>query len=146
MSNTLADQNRVLVHWSFWIISAVALLWNVGGVANYIMQTMNPDSLDTYREAERVVIEGRPAWATSAFAIAVFGGTFGSLLLLFKKSAASHVFIASLAGVIVTLIHAFGAIHWTFDVGTLMPQLMSLAVAGFLIWYSKMARRKSWIS
>jgi len=72
------------VHWSFWVISAVALIWNVMGVINYFMQ-MNADALATYPEAERAIVEGRPAWATGAFAIAVFGGAVGGLLLLLRK-------------------------------------------------------------
>jgi len=69
------------VHWSFRIIGAVALIWNVVGVINFFVQ-VNPDALAAYRESERAIIEGRPAWATGAFVIAVFGGALGSLLLL----------------------------------------------------------------
>ncbi len=32
------------VHWSFWAIGAGALIWNVMGVMNYLVQ-MNADSL-----------------------------------------------------------------------------------------------------
>ena len=92
------------VHWSFWLIGAVALIWNVVGVINFFMQ-MNPDVLAAYRESERAIIEARPAWATGAFAIAVFGGALGSLQLLFRKSAVYCLFIASLPGVIVTMSH-----------------------------------------
>jgi hypothetical protein len=46
------------VHWSFWLIGVVALLWNIGGVANYVMQVMSADALDSYREAERAIIDG----------------------------------------------------------------------------------------
>ncbi len=67
------DKTVGCVHWSFWLIGAVALIWNVVGVINFFMQ-MNPDVLAAYRESERAIVEGRPAWATGAFAIAVFGG------------------------------------------------------------------------
>jgi hypothetical protein len=99
-----------------------------------------------YREAERATIDGRPAWATGAFAIAVWGRAIGCLLLLLKQSAVLYAFIASLIGVIVTMIHALGAVDWMLDFGTLMPQLMSLVVAAFLLWYSKHAAGKGWIS
>ncbi len=89
------------------MIGAVALIWNVMGVINFFAQ-MNPDMLAAYRESERAIIEGRPAWATGAFAIAVFGGALGCLLLLLRKSAACYLFIASLLGVIVTMIHTLG--------------------------------------
>jgi len=133
------------VHWSFWVIGAIALIWNVGGVINYFVQ-MNPDMFAAYRESERAIIEGRPAWATGAFAIAVFGGALGCLLLLLRKSAAYYLFIASLLGVIVTMIHTLG-VGVDFVLGEILGIIiMPLVVAAFLIWYSKQAERKGWTS
>ena len=135
------------VHWSFWVIGAIALIWNVMGVINYFVQ-MNADALATYPESHRAIIEGRPAWATGGFAIAVFGGALGCLLLLLRKSAASYLFIASLLGVIVQLIHTLGIASSTIDFSPFeisMMILMPLAVAAFLIWYSKLAKSKAWI-
>jgi len=136
------------VHWSFWAVGAVALIWNVMGVMNFIVQ-MNADALASFPDSHRAIIEGRPAWATGGFAIAVFGGALGGLLLLLRKSAAYYLFIASLLGVIVAHTHAFGIASSVFDFGAfdiLMMILMPLVVAVFLIWYSKWAKRKGWIS
>ncbi len=136
------------VHWSFWIIGAVALIWNLMGIMNLFMQ-MNADALATMPEAQRAIIEGRPAWATGAFAIAVFGGALGSLLLLLRKSAAFYLFIASLLGMLVHMIPYLGMAGSTIDFGPFeisMYILMPLVVAAFLIWYSKHAKSKGWIS
>ena len=131
------------VHWSFWAIGAVALLWNVAGVVNFFVQ-MNADAVAAMPESQRAIIEGRPAWVTGAFATAVFGGALGCLLLLLRKSAAYYLFIASLLGVIVTIPHALGMVGSTID---FVPYvLMPLVVAAFLIWYSKRAESKGWIS
>ena len=133
------------VHWSFWVIGAIALIWNVMGVINFFMQ-MNPNVLAAYRQSERAIIEGRPAWATGAFAIAVFGGALGCLLLLLRKSAAYYLFIVSLLGVIVTMAHTLG-VGIDFGLGEILGIiLMPLVVAAFLIWYSKQAESKGWIS
>ena len=118
------------------------------GVINYFVQ-MNQDVLALYRESERAIIEGRPTWATGAFAVAVFGGALGCLLLLLRKSAAYYLFIASLLGVIVTMTHTLGMVGSTIDFGPfeiLMIILMPLVAAAFLIWYSKWAESKGWIS
>jgi hypothetical protein len=130
------------VHWSFWLISSLALIWNVMGCINYFMQ-MNPDALAEYPEVARALVEGRPAWATGAFAIAVFGGAVGCLLLLLRKSVAYYVFIASLLGVIATLIHTFSV---EVSIGIVVGSLMSLVVVVFLVWYSKFVARKRWIN
>ncbi len=133
-------------HWSFWAIGAVALIWNVMGGINFLVQ-MNSDALTAYPEAARAIIEGRPAWATGGFAIAVFGGALGCLLLLLRKSVAYYLFIASLLGVIVTMIHTVGIASSTLDFSAfeiLMMILMPLVVAAFLIWYAKQAESTGW--
>jgi len=142
------DENVGGVHWSFWAIGAVALIWNVMGVINFFVQ-MNADALAAMPEAHRAIVEGRPAWATGGFAIAVFGGALGCLLLLLGKSAAYYLFIGSLLGVIVQLIHTLGVASSTIDFSPfdiLMIILMPLVAAAFLIWYSKQAESKGWIS
>ena len=139
------DESLESVHWSFWAIGAVMLIWNVMGCINFFMQ-MNPDMLAAYRESERAIIEGRPMWATVAFAIAVFGGALGCLLLLLRKSSAFYLFIASLLGVIVTTIHTLG-LGIDFGLGEILGiVLMPTVVAAFLIWYSRRAANKAWVS
>jgi len=133
------DKTAGCVHWSFWVIGAVALVWNLMSVMNFIMQ-MNPETLANMPESYRAIVEARPAWATGAFAIAVFGGALGCLLLLLRKSAAYYVFIASLLGVIVQVTPTLGQVSATIGVG------VSVLVAVFLIWYSKHTKSKGWIS
>lgn len=133
---------KIKIHWSFWLICIVALIWNVMGSINFIMQ-MKPDMLANYPEAAQSLIASRPLWATVAFAVAVFGGTLGDVLLLLKKSVAYHLFIASLLGVIVANIHTFNV---SGSVDIWVGSLMSLVVAAFLIWYTKLVKHKGWIS
>jgi hypothetical protein len=133
------------VHWSFWAIGIFMLIWNAMGCINFFVQ-LNPDSVASYRETEQAIILGRPAWATAAFAIAVFGGALGSLLLLLKKSISFYVFIASLVGVALTMIHTLN-IDAAFGIGeTLGIVVMPLIVAIFLVWYSKYADSKGWVN
>lgn len=139
----MGDETVGRVHWSFWIIGAVGLIWNVMGGMNFVMQ-LNADSLASYPESYRPIIECRPAWATAAFAIAVFGGAIACLLLLLKKPAAYWLFIASLFGVIVTMGHIYSVTGFSaFDIW--IGVLMQLAVAALLIWYAKHAQTKGWI-
>jgi hypothetical protein len=136
------------VHWSFWLISVAALLWNIGGAINYIMQT-DMDFVSTLPETHRAIIEGRPMWATAGFAIGVFGGALGCLLLLFRKSYALYLFIASFAGIVVTMIHTVNVANTNTNFTA--PEIfimivMPVIVAAMLIWYAKLAMRKSWIN
>ncbi len=141
----MASKNAGAVHWSFWVIAVIALIWNGLGIINFFVQ-MNPEVIEAYRDSERAIIVGRPLWATSGFALAVFGGGVGAVLLLFRRSAAHYLFIASLLGVVVTMTHALG-VDISFGVGEIVAIiLLPIAVALYLIWYSKLVIRKGWVN
>ena len=141
----MSENSKSAVHWSFWLIGALTLLWNVGGSANYLMQ-MNPEMIDSYRASEQAIIAGRPAWATAGFAIGVFGGALGCALLLFRKSASFYLFVASLLGVIAAVAHTF-TVDFDFSTAEILAfTLMPVVVAAFLVWYSRFARGKGWTS
>lgn len=135
------------VHWSFWAIGAIALVWNVLGAVNYMMQ-MDPDTITSYPETHRAIIDGRPAWATGGFAITVFGGALACLLLLFRRSVALYVFIASLLGVLVTTVHTLNVVMSTagftaFEI--VVMTVMPVVVAALLVWYAQLAKSKEWL-
>ena len=131
-------------HWSFWFIGVLTLIWNVLGCVNFIVQ-MNPDVVSSYRETEQAIIQGRPFWATAGFAVAVFGGALGCVLLLLKKPVACYFFVASLIGVAVTMIHTLTK-GIGFGVGEIIGIIvMPLVVAAFLVRYAKYTERRGWL-
>lgn len=137
-------KNRPRVHWSFWAIGAVSLIWNVLSVVNFFVQ-MNPSMLEAYRESERAIVENRPLWATAMFAVAVFAGTLGSAALLVRKTLAFSLFIVSLVGVVGTMVHSL-SLGIEFGVGEVLGIiLLPLLVPAFLIWYSTFAARQGWL-
>ena len=139
------DDSAGAVHWSFWAITIFMLIWNVMGCINFFIQ-MNPEMVTSYRENEQAIITGRPIWATVAFAIAVFGGALGCLMLLVKKSIAFYFFIASLLGVVVTMVYTL-SVGIELGIGEVIGIIiLPLMVAVFLIWYSKYVQNKGWIS
>lgn len=141
--DVMNEENVSGVHWSFWVIGAVALIFNVMGIINFISQ-MNADMVAAMPELYRVVIEARPSWATGAFAIAVFSGVLGCLLLLLRKSAAYYLFVVSLlAAIVATIQFNFAAQFSLLD--ALIGSVMQLVVTVFLIWYTKWIDRKGWI-
>ena len=131
------------IHWSFWFIGALGLVFNLAGGVNFVSQ-MNPSIVDAMPVAYRTIVESRPAWATAAFAIAVFGGALGCLLLLLRKSVAYYVFIVSLLGAVAAQMPFFGMTD--FPNAALIGGLIQLVVTAFLIWYAKWAQGKGWIN
>ena len=144
MRNVINTKPIAEIHRSFWLIAGIAFIWNVLGSINFVVQ-LNPDMIDAYRESERAIIMNRPAWATVAFAVAVFGGAIGSVLLLLRKSIAFYLFIASLLGVIVAIMHSLSVDNFLGLGDILGIILMPVAIAAFLVWYSKMTENKGWI-
>ena len=129
-------------HWSFWVICVLALIWNVMGSINFLLQT-DLKMVANFPEAAQSLIASRPLWATIAFAIAVFGGVLAEILLLLKKSVSYYIFVVSLFGALITNIHTF-QVSRAVDIW--VGSLISLIIASFLIWYSKFVKRKGWIN
>jgi hypothetical protein len=125
-------------HFSFWIFAAVGLLWNLMGCLNYIMQA-NADVVAQMPELYQAIIAARPAWATAAFAIAVFGGAVGCILLLLRRRVASAAFVVSLIAIA-------GHSVFTLRVAGVTPSLVLVVLVGVaLLWYSSIARRSGWL-
>ena len=125
-------------HFSFWIFAAVGLLWNLMGCLNYIMQA-NADVVAQMPELYQAIIAARPAWATAAFAIAVFGGAVGCILLLLRRRVASAAFVVSLIAIA-------GHSVFTLRVAGVTPSLVLVVLVGVaLLWYTSIARRSGWL-
>jgi hypothetical protein len=133
---------------AFWIISVIALLWNAIGIVSYWMTvTVSPQALQAMTAPERALYQGMPIWVTSAFAIAVFGGTLASIVLLLRRAWAVPVFVLSLVAILVQMGHAFFMttmleVHGL--AGAILPTLV-IVVGIYLVAFSRSARKKGWI-
>lgn len=133
----------------FWIVGWGALLWNLMGVMAYLTQVFMPAEMFQQLTIEQQqLIENTPAWATAAFAVAVWGGTIGAILLLMKKKSAKIAFIFSLVGVSVQIIHSLffsNSMEVYGPGGLIMPFMIVLFGIG-LIWFSEKAAKNGWVS
>lgn len=128
----------------FWIVSILALIWNGLGVMAYLVRAYATDemiaALPEEQQAEFLV--EYPTWYTAAFAIAVFAGVLGCFALLFRKKIAYGLFILSGLGAIIQYIYLFINV----DLPSIIMPAMVIVVCLFLIWFSKNAIAKHWIS
>lgn len=146
MINALDDKPTT----SFWAISAAALIWNLFGFLVYVMQvTATPEELAAaYTEEQVAFIQSAPVWATSVFAIAVTTGVLACLTLLLRKAWAVPLFVVSLAAVLLQNIHSFvlnDAIA-VFGPPPAFIQATVVAIGAAMIWYSRRAQKKRWLS
>ena len=133
----------------FYVISSMALVWNLMGVFNYLGQVLMSDEvLASLPKDQQLLYQDVPAWVTAAFAVAVFSGTLGAVFLLLKKKIASTFFILSFVGIVTQMSYGLLLDEKTDNygpLGLLMP-LMIIAIGGYLIWYSKKAKENRWLS
>ena len=127
---------------SYWTIAVLGLAWNLMGCLNFIAQT-NPETVAQMPEAYGAVIASRPAWATAAFAVAVFGGAVGCILLLLRRGVAVHVLMLSLGGIVLSLVHAVMTAGFAAQV--LIGTGMSLLIGIVLLWMARLAQRSGWL-
>ena len=132
----------------YWVVSAIALIWNLMGVVNYLSQAfMKDEMLAAMTEDQRIYIENRPPWATGAFAVAVWAGLIGCLLLLIRKKQAFILLILSFLGVVVQMIHSFfiaNAMEVYGPGGLIMP-IMILVIGIGLILLAKKGETVGWL-
>lgn len=125
---------------SFWVIGIVALIWNLMGVFAYLQQAyMTAEDLSALPIEEQALYENIPAWVTAAFALAVFGGALGCVLLLLRKKLATFVFIISFVSILAQMTYNLfmsKAMEVYGPGGMIMP-VMVIVIGAYLIWYSK---------
>jgi len=134
----------------YWVVAAIALVWNLFGVMAYLGSVyMPPEALEALDPDRRTFIENTPGWVTGAFAIAVFTGTIGCLLLLFKRKLALPFLGASLGGILVQQYYGFFGSNAVEVYGSTEGIILPVMVLGFailLLILARSAARKGWIA
>lgn len=132
----------------FWIVALLGLLWELFGVAMYLMHVGVLPNSQEMSEAERSLMESSPVWVTGLFAIGVFGGALGTLGLLLRKRWARPLLILSLIAVILQFggwLLATDAIAVMGPSVFVMPAVI-VAVAILLAWLATVAVKRGWLS
>jgi hypothetical protein len=134
---------------SFWVISVLVLLWNITGCAMYVMQvSMTPEDILALPAEQQAMLTNVPTWVTSAFALAVWGSLFGSVLLLMRKKLAGPVFVASFAAILIQMYYSFfmsPMMELSGAAGMILP-LFIIIVGALLIMFSRSAAAKGWLA
>ena len=104
--DTMPAPAKGSVPWHLWLVGVLALLWNGYGGYDYVMtQTNNAAYLANYTEAQRAYFDSFPMWMEAVWAIGVWGGVLGSILLLLRSKWAFHALLASLIAFAVSVVY-----------------------------------------
>ena len=135
------------IPWHFWLVLAIAVLWNGYGGYDYVMsQTVGDPYFRKMGMSEGVIayMHAYPAWMVGVWATGVWTSVLGSVLLLMRRAWAVQAFAVSFVAVVVMIIYT----HLLTDGAKVMgPQagvmnLVITAACAFFVWYSwLMAKR-----
>ncbi len=132
----------------FWIVSVIALVWNALGVHGYISQAYELSAYtDAYTKDQLEVMSTLPAWYTALFAIAVFSGAIGCILLLLRKRAAKLLLILSFIAATIQMVYFLFIADLKgvdFSANEIMAYMI-IVFALFLVWFSSHSAKKGWI-
>ncbi len=132
----------------FMVVAVIALIWNLLGVLAYLGEAFaTEEMIAAMTEEQRTMLENRPVWATAAFALAVWGGLLGCLLLVLKRKLSQLILIISLVGVLVQMIYNLfiAGSTVTYGPGQIVMALMIPLISILLVLMAKKGIAAGWL-
>ncbi|SFS69783.1 hypothetical protein [Brevundimonas viscosa] len=142
MTDTMKMTTSTL--WHLWAVGLVSLLWNGYGGYDYVMtQTDNAAYLAQFTAEQRAYFDSFPMWMEAVWAIGVWGGVLGAVLLLLRMKWAFHAFLASLVAFAVSVVYGqmSGGNELMGSTGLIFSAVIFLLGLGFVM-YSRVMSRK----
>ena len=129
-----------------WIVGLIALLWNAYGCFEYLMMvTANADYMAKIPPEQLAYMDTLPSWLTAFWALGVWGGLLGAMLLLMRSRYSVWAFALSFVGAVVGMCYqtfvATMPASMTAGMMAYMPYLI-IALAAFLLWYAWTLEKK----
>jgi amino acid transporter len=130
-----------------WYMPAAiaSLLFMALGCMMYLMHVfadpaaMPPD--------QRAAYDALPAWVTAAFAVAVWIGAAGAVLLVMRKKLAEPLLLVSLAGVLVWLagMMLVTGVRENMSANDLLVAIVIVALTWTVFWFARHSRQREWL-
>ncbi|HSH74336.1 MAG TPA: hypothetical protein VLA09_01430 [Longimicrobiales bacterium] len=138
-----ATAQRTPLH--LWVVGVLGLLWDSVGAFDYLMTQMRNESYMSRFTAEQLeFFYGFPSWVVALWALAVWGGLLGTLLLLLRRRMAVPVLLGSFLAMIGTSIHNFllsNGLQVMGGGGAAFSAVIFVFASGLWLYARAMARR-----
>jgi hypothetical protein len=130
-----------------WFMPAAiaTLLFMAAGCASYLMHVAtDPASLPIDR---RAAFEAEPAWVTGAYAVAVWAGLAGAILLVMKRKLAETALLVSVVAVLVWLagLLLVTDLREALSANDLVVAIVVAALTWTIFWFARHSRQREWL-
>ena len=135
---------RPVAGW-FTAAAIASLLFMALGCASYLMHVLtDPASLPIDR---RAALEAQPAWVTGAYAVAVWAGLAGAILLVLKRKLAEPALLVSVAAVLVWLagLVLVTPLREALSANDLVVAMVVAALTWTIFWFARHSRQRGWL-
>lgn len=136
---------RPIARW-FWLAAGASLLFMAVGCVGYLMDvTTDPRTLPL---DQRALVEARPVWQVAAYAIAVWVGLVGTLLLLLRRKLAEPLLLVSLIAAVVTFL-PYAIVPGVRDLITtndIAAAVIVILLTGTIYSFARHSRQRGWLT
>lgn len=133
----------------FAVIAALALLWNLAGLAAVVGDLrLSAADIAALPEAQQLMYKARPGWSVLASVVAVLAGTAGCLGLLLRRRFAVWAFGLSLLALVVQDFSLFVLSNAVAALGMapLIMQGLVFLIALGLLYLGRHAAKQGWLA
>jgi len=127
-------------------MAAVASLLFMGlGCITYLTHVLaDPNAMPL---DQRAAFEAEPAWVTGAYAVAVWVGLVGAVLLVMKRKAAEWALLVSVIAVFAWLagLLVVAPLRESMSANDLIVALVVAALTWTIYWFARHSRQRGWL-
>ena len=135
---------RPVASW-FMVAAVAALLFMALGCVSYLMHVFADPA--TMPLDQRAAYAAEPAWVTGAYAVAVWVGLAGAILLVLRRRLAEPALLLSL---VATLIWLAGLVlvrdlRENMSANDLLVAIVVTALTWTIYWFARHSRMRGWL-
>jgi hypothetical protein len=136
--------------WHLWSAGIIGTLWSLMGVVSFVLTQMNVEAvMSGFPPQQRAYFESFPLWTDTSWAIGVFAGLIGCVLLLLRKRSAFRALLISAIGTILSSLGGLvllGGMEVMSETDGLGLSVLPVVVAALLASYAHAMRKKGVLS
>lgn len=129
----------------FWLGAIAVLLFMGVGVAGYLVTVMTP--IGSLPAEQQALMAAMPGWQTAVYAVAVWSGLVGAVLLLLRRRLAVSALLVSLLGAIGTFL-PFAVVPAVRELATQGDAIAAFIVIGLCAasyWFARQSQQRGWL-